>query len=129
MTEFSVRADTGSNASGYTYVAYLFASLPGISSIGSYTGNGTTQNINCGFSAGARFILSKATSTTGNWNVADVTRGIVSGNDPYLCLNTIAAEVTTDDWVDPFSAGFTVNETSNAHANTNGVSYIYMAIS
>jgi len=36
----SISADT--NNSGWTFVAYLFATLPGISKVGSYTGTGTT---------------------------------------------------------------------------------------
>jgi len=109
-------------------VFYLFASLPGVSKITSFVGNGTTQNIECGFTTGARFVLVKATSTTGNWNVGDSTRGIVASTDPLLYLNSTAAEVTADDWLDPYAGGFTVNETSNAHANTNGVTYLVLAI-
>jgi hypothetical protein len=116
------------NTSGNNYIAYLFASIPNVSKVGSYTGNGTSQTINCGFSSGARFVLSKAVSTTGNWNIGDSTRGITAGSDPYLCLNTTAAEVTTDDWLDNESSGFIVNETSGAHANTNGVQYVFLAI-
>jgi hypothetical protein len=120
--------DTRTNGTGYTYVAYLFATLAGISKVGSYTGNGTSQNIECGFAAGARFVLVKATSTTGDWLVADTARGIVSGNDPRLSLNSTAAEVTGEDWLDPYAPGFTVNQTT-ASANASGVSYIFFAIS
>ena len=49
------------------YVAYLFATCPGVSKVGSYTGNGTTQTINCGFTGGARFVLIKRTDATGGW--------------------------------------------------------------
>jgi hypothetical protein len=131
-TQFSVGnygTNVSVNGSGHTFVSYLFASLPGISKVGSYTGNGTSQTINCGFSSGARFVLSKAVSTTGNWNVGDSTRGITAGSDPYLCLNTTSAEVITDDWLDNESSGFIVNETSGTRANTNGVQYIFLAVS
>jgi hypothetical protein len=57
------------NGSGDTYVAYLFASLPGISKVSSYTGTGADLNVDCGFSAGARFILIKRTDSTGDWYV------------------------------------------------------------
>ena len=80
------------------------------------------------FAAGARFILIKDTSTTGNWVVFDTTRGIVAGNDPYLLLNSTAAEDTDEDAVDPANSGFIVNETSTSNINTNGVTYIYLAI-
>ena len=128
-TTFSVSGSGwGTNASGINYIAYLFASCPGVSKVGSYTGTGTTQQINCGFTAGARFVLIKATSTTGDWLVWDSARGIVAGNDPYLALNSTAAEVTTTDWVDAYSAGFELSNASGNLANTNGVSYIFLSV-
>jgi len=116
------------NQSGQTYVAYLFATCPGVSKVFSYTGNGTTQTINCGFTGGARFILIKRTDSTGNWMVADSARGLVSGNDPTLYLNSTAAEVTGVDWVDPDSSGFIVNQEATMNANVNGGSYIGFAV-
>lgn len=120
----------GNNGSqnGQNYIAYLFASLPGISKVGSYTGNGSSQTINCGFTTGARFILIKRTDSTGDWYVWDTARGIVSGNDPHLSLNTTAAEVTTNDTIDPDSSGFIVNQVSATNVNVNAASYIYLAI-
>lgn len=70
----------------------------------------------------------KSTSTTGDWIVVDTARGLVSGNDPTLALNSTAAEVTTNDWFDPYSAGFELSSVSGNLANTNGTSYIYLAI-
>jgi hypothetical protein len=129
-TSTAITLDTGffNNQSGTTYVAYLFASCPGVSKVGSYTGTGATQVINCGFTAGARFVLIKATSTTGNWLVWDSARGIVSGNDPYLLLNSTAAEVTSTDWVDTAATGFELSNAGGNLANSNGVSYIFLAI-
>ena len=120
-------SDPGLNASGSTYVAYLFASVAGVSKVGSYTGNGTSQTINCGFTSGSRFVLIKATSTTGDWVVFDSARGIVAGNDPFLELNTTAAEQTGQDAVDTDNTGFVVNQTTES-LNANGVTYIYLAI-
>jgi hypothetical protein len=127
-TIFEVQDLATMGASGSTYVAYLFATLAGVSKVGSYTGNGSSQTINCGFTGGARFVLVKATSTTGNWIVADSARGIVAGNDPALYLNSTAAEVTGLDWIDADSTGFVVNETATIAANTSGVSYIFIAV-
>jgi hypothetical protein len=126
---FTVGNDNETNASGWTYVAYLFATCPGVSKVGSFTGTGATQVINCGFTGGARFVLIKATSTTGNWLVWDSARGIVSGNDPYLALNSTAAEVTNTDWVDTAATGFELSNAGGNLANSNGVSYIFLAIS
>jgi hypothetical protein len=126
-TVFSLGTRTPVNDSGSTYVAYLFATLAGVSKVGSYTGNGSSQTINCGFTAGARFVMVKATSTTGDWVVLDTARGIVSGNDPFLELNTTAAEQTGQDILDPDSSGFVVNQTTES-INASGVSYIFLAI-
>lgn len=127
-TEFSLGRAAALNGWDSTYVAYLFASLPGISKVGSYTGNGTTQTINCGFSTGARFILIKRTDSTGDWYIWDTARGIVSANDPHLSLNTGAAEVTTDDSVDPDVSGFIVNQVAATNINVSGGQYIFLAI-
>ena len=127
-TTFPVNASSNVNGSGYNYIAYLFATLPGISKVGSYTGNGSSQTINCGFTGGARFVLIKRTDSTGDWYVWDTARGIVSGNDPHLSLNTTAAEVTSDDTIDPDSSGFIVNQVAATNVNVSSASYIYLAI-
>ena len=108
---------------------YLFATKPGISKVGSYTGNGTSQTINAGLSASAKFILIKRTDSTGDWYVWDSTRGIAAGNDPHLSLNTTAAEVTTDDSIDTNAAGFVVNQDAATNINVNAATYIYLALS
>ena len=116
------------NASGGTYVLYLFATLAGVSKVGSYTGTAADLNVDCGFTAGARFILIKRTDSTGDWYYWDSARGISAGNDPYLLLNSTAAEVTGTDYIDPLSAGFTVTSTAPAGLNANGGSYIFLSI-
>ena len=116
------------NVSGDTYVAYLFASCPGVSKVGSYTGTGATQTIDCGFTGGARFVLIKRIDSTGDWYVWDSARGIVAGNDPYLLLNSTANEVTNTDYVDTYSAGFEISSTAPAAINASGGSFIFLAI-
>ena len=123
-TQFIKSQDTSST----NYVAYLFASCPGVSKVGSYTGTGTTQQINCGFTGGSRFVLIKCVDATGDWYVWDSARGIVAGNDPYLLLNSTAAEVTGTDYVDTYSAGFEISSTAPAAINANGGTFIFLAI-
>jgi len=125
---YVIGSDASVNASGGTYVAYLFASCPGVSKVGSYTGTGTTKQIDCGFTGGARFVLIKRTDSTGDWYVWDSARGIVAGNDPYLLLNSTAAEVTTTDYIDTYSAGFEISSTAPAAINASGGTFIYLAI-
>ena len=126
-TNFTVGTSTGVNLNGETFIAYLFASCPGVSKVGSYVGNGTSQTIDCGFSNGARFVLIKKTSAVGYWSVFDTARGIVAGNDKLLRLDTTDAELIAWDSIDPHNSGFTV-QTSSADLNDNGVSYIFLAI-
>ncbi len=116
------------NWNGSDYISYLFASVPDVSKVGSYKGNGTTQTINAEFTQGAKYVLIKRTDSTGDWYVWDSVRGIVSGNDPHLSLNTTAAEVTGNDSLDPDNSGFIVNQNSTTNINVNGGEYIYLAI-
>jgi len=118
----------GRNTSGATYITYLFATLAGVSKVGSYTGTAADLNVDCGFSAGARFILIKRTDSSGDWYVWDSVRGIVAGNDPYLLLNSTAAEVTSTDYIDPLASGFTVTSSAPAALNASGGNYIFLAI-
>jgi hypothetical protein len=114
------------NDLGYNYVAYLFSSLDGVSKIGTYTGNGSTQNIDCGFSNGARFVLIKGIDYGTNWYVFDTHRGIVAGNDSEAYLDLSVAIVTNRDLIDPYSAGFSM--TGNGVTNTSGQTYLFFAI-
>ena len=127
-TVFSIGTGSGTNQSGATYVAYLFATLAGVSKVGSYTGTATTKQVDCGFAAGARFVLIKRTDSTGDWYVWDSARGISSGNDPYLLLNSAAAEVTGTNYVDTTAVGFQVTAAAPAGLNANGGTFIFLAI-
>ena len=127
-TVFTVGTQSGVNNSSGTYIAYLFASLPGISKVGSYTGTGATLNIDCGFTSGARFVVIKRTDAGGQWFVFDSTRGIVSGNDPFLRLNSNGAEETAYDIIDPLSSGFSLTSNNDWETNISGGSYIFYAI-
>jgi hypothetical protein len=121
-------SDNDTNRTAYTYIAYLFSTLAGISKVGSYTGNGSSQTIDCGFTTGARFILIKRTDATGDWFVFDTERGIVSGNDPSLALNNANAQRTTEDSVDPNSSGFIVVNDAQNELNVSNSNYIFYAI-
>ena len=122
-TVFTLGTHSQVNFSGGDYIAYLFASLPGISKVGSYTGNGTSQTIDCGFTSGARFILVKRTDSTGDWWVFDTERGLGKN----LRLNTTDTESSnTGMYAD--SSGFLVLENNPMYLNTSGASYIFYAI-
>lgn len=114
------------NVNSETYVAYLFATLAGVSKVGSYTGTGATQTISCGFTGGARFVLVKRTDTTGDWYVWDTARGMVSGTDPYFFLNSTASDVNANS-IYTATGGFQIVSTA-AGINASGGTYIFLAI-
>ena len=125
---FTVNTESAVNFSGQTYVAYLFATCSGVSKVGSYTGTGALQTVNCGFTSGARFILIKRTDATGDWWVYNSASGITSGNDPYLLMNSTDAEVTGTNYVDTDTTGFKVTAAAPAGLNASGGTYIFLAI-
>jgi len=116
------------NVDTNTYLAFLFATLAGVSKVGSYTGTGALQTINCGFTSGARFVMIKRTSSTGEWYFWDSTRGITSGNDPYLLMNQAGTEVTGTNYVDTDATGFKVTAAAPAEINGSGGTFIFLAI-
>jgi len=132
-TQFRLSNSNEINGSGYNYIAYLFASADGISKLGTYAGTGSAQNIDCGFSAGARFVLIKRVNQAGFWMVWDSARGIVAGNDPFLALNRTAAHITNTDYIDPLASGFTITssaptDNSDYTMNKSGSTYFFYAI-
>jgi len=127
-TNFYVGNQGPVNYTGEPLIAYLFATCAGVSKVGSYTGNGSTQTINCGFTGGARFVVIKRTDSTGDWYVWDSARGIVAGNDSHLSLNTTAPEVTSDDSVDTDNTGFIVNQDSATNINVTSATYIFLSV-
>ncbi len=131
-TTFTLSTSAAVNSSGHNFIAYLFASVDGVSKVGSYTGTSASQTIDCGFSSGARFVLIKETSGAGHWLLFDTERGITStSNDGVLQLNSTAAEFSESeygyDMLQPHNSGFTL--TAAAHAvNFNGADFIFYAI-
>ena len=125
---FTVGSNSEVNVSSGTFIAYLFATVPGISKVGSYSGTGSAVDVDCGFTSGARFVLIKRTDGTGSWYLFDTARGIVAGNDPMLNLNSNSAEFTGADYIDPLSSGFTVGTGGGSELNANGGNYIFLAI-
>ena len=128
-THFTVGNDNAGNGT-YDYIAMLFASVDGISKVGSYTGNGTsdssTQTITTGFQP--RFVIIKSSSHGEHWVVFDTTRGWSSGSsDQLLELNNTDGQTTAlGDLGHPISTGF-VLEKDESVMNLNGHKYIYYA--
>jgi hypothetical protein len=125
---FSVNDYGQVNNSGSPIVAYLFATCAGVSKVGSYTGTGALQTVNCGFTSGVRFVLIKRTDSTGDWYTYDSARGITGSDDPYFLFNSSAAQVTNTNYVDTDTTGFKVTAAAPAALNASGGSYIFLAI-
>ena len=127
---FTVGANSEVNyPSGRTYIAYLFASAPGVSKVGSYIGTGNDINIDCGFTSGARFVLIKNVNEPEHWILFDSVRGVTSStSDPYLLPSLDYSERTsTAVDIDPLSSGFKVAG-NGTHINGVGDTHIFYAI-
>lgn len=124
-TTITVKKNPLSN-SGDQYIAMLFATLSGISKVGSYTGTGSQQNIDCGFSSGAKLIIVRRVDGGANWMAFDSVRGINTGGDPMVTVNNEYGEDSSTDYVDTYSGGFSV--TSDSTINASGGEYIFYAV-
>ena len=130
-TEFSTGGVSALNSSNQKYCISLFATLAGVSKVGSYTGNGSNQNIDCGFSNGSKFIMIKAASASGYFLILDSDRGINSGsNDPWWATQDNGAQNTSYDVVSPYSSGFNVVDSALGSYGTNnsGTKYVFYAV-
>ena len=124
-THFEIGSHDRVNTDGQDYHVLLFSSISGVSKVGYYTGNGSSGlSVTVGFQP--RFILFRGTNMGGPWRVLDSLRGMSSGNDKSLSLNSTGAEVTNFDWLDVTSTGWTIN-TTDGEANASGKNYIYYA--
>ena len=131
-TLFRVSNNAGLNASGGTYVAYLFANKQGYSKFGKYTGNGNANGtfVYTGFAPA--FVMIKDTSQATNWEMFDVKRNPYNVRNLKLGANLAVAEngsdlgTTLQNNIDILSNGFKMR-TGNTDTNVNGDTYIYMA--
>ncbi len=121
-TNFYLGNDSNLNRSGDQSIFYLFSSVEGISKVGSYSGNGSTQTITTGFQP--KFLIIKKYNSSGDWFVLDTLRGWGSGNDKKIQLNETSAQADNDMGA-PTSTGFSL--TSGANWNGNNNNYIYYA--
>jgi hypothetical protein len=104
-TVFSLGTDATVNASGGTYVAYIFAHDAGgfgltgtdnVISCGSFTTDGSgNATVNLGYEP--QFIITKASSATSNWRMSDTMRGWVGGTSA-----TISNQILFPDTTSPY---------------------------
>jgi len=126
-TVFSLGTFLNVNKSGDNFVAYCFAAVAGYSAFGKYTGNGSTDGpfVFTGFRP--KYVLIKASSTTGDWWLEDTTRNPYNAADLVLFPNTSGAESGSGVYYwDFLSNGFKLRSTSTGY-NGSGTTYIYAA--
>lgn len=100
-------------------IAYAFHNVSGVSSHGTYTGNGTTQSITTGFQPS--WIMLKATSGAGDWPIFDSERGFscwltAEDTNPETCVTAVSVNSTGFDLTSGFS-----------QTNRNGRDFMYLA--
>ena len=131
---FTVGTQSITNKNNTIFIAYLFATLDGISKCGSFTGTGSLNNIDCGFSNGAKYVIIKKTSAAGEWFVFDTSRGIsTASTDGVLQLQSTSQQYTeqafsNQDMIRPYSSGFAMATGGANQANENSQTYMFYAV-
>ena len=105
----------------------MWASCPKISKVGYYVATGSDMNIDCNFDDTARLVIINKWDST-DYYCYDSIRGIVSSNDPFLLWNTLAGQNDNNDYIDPYSTGFSITSSANTTLNVTGNYYFYLAI-
>jgi hypothetical protein len=127
---FTVGTANEVNASGGTYVAYLFAhdtTDNGVIQCGSYTGNGSSSGPTITLGWEPQWVMIKrATGGAGNWCVFDNQRGASTGNDALLIPNSSGAE-SSAEYIEFSSTGFQL-KVAGAPLNGSSDEHIYIAI-
>lgn len=125
---FTLGSDAAVNGSGDSYVAYLFASVPGVIKLGNYMGNGSAAGPSVVTGLQCRLLMIKRAGDAGGWYVWDSVRNIINPRSTYFLLNDAIAEATSAAFAVDFNgSGFQI-KTSSAEINASGETYAYMAI-
>lgn len=122
---FSLGTQATVNTNTATYIAYLFAEVPGFSRFGAYQGNGSSDGpfVYCGFRPAVVWV--KCTSTTGDWFIWDCARETANPEAAEILADTTAAEGSGAD-IDITGTGFKIRNTTAGY-NSSGASYIFAA--
>ena len=121
---FGVGSSADTNGNTENILAILFASVDGVSKVGSYDGSSTSQTITTGFQP--RMVIIKEYNTDGqSWWLLDTLRGWTSGNDNGLQLNSTTSQ-TSHNFGAPTATGFELVGGHDGSSNA-GKKYIYYA--
>ena len=118
-------ADDWVNASGSTYIHYVFAEKLGYSKFGTYTGNGVADGTFVYLGFKPAFMIIKRTDSTTNWVMYDNKRDPSNRVSKVLLPDNSASETSGSQYIDFLSNGFKLRNSGN---NTNdGSVYFFMA--
>jgi hypothetical protein len=119
------------NASGKTYIAYLFRSIEGHSKISTFTGNGSTDGTFVYTGGRPAWIMIKSTTTLEQWHVFDSARDTDNVAHNRIRIDSPSTEdtniATGADNIDILSNGFKIRSTGGG-TNTSGQVYIYICM-
>lgn len=121
---FSVGTNNDTNGNTELIIAWLFASVPGFSMIGSYTGNGAADGpfVWCGFKP--RWVMIKRTDSTSDWYIWDTVRDTYNVMSATLLADTAGAETSAAS-IDALSNGFKCRSATVVNVSTG--TYIFAA--
>jgi hypothetical protein len=89
---FSVGDVAAINSSSQTYIAYCFTSIEGYSRVGSFSGNGANDNVFVFTGFQPKFIMTRYTTTAGDWIILDTSRRVNGEEGGSLTVNENNAE-------------------------------------
>ena len=122
---FSIGTNGGVNASGGTYVAYVFAEKKGFSKFNRYEGNSNAFGtfVYTGFKPA--FLIVKPIDASDNWVMQDNKREGYNPDNDFLYANSNAGE-NDADIIDLLSNGFKMRNSGNT--NNRSSTFVYWAI-
>ena len=121
---WTVNSASATNASGVTYVAYCWTSIPGYSKIGKYSGNSSSDGAYVHLGFRPAWVLFKRNDYGGNWFIVDNKRDVDNECTRDLYPNTSGTETDNTNFVDFLSDGFKLRTTGTA---VNAGTIVYMA--
>ena len=86
-TQYTPNTEDGSGKGSSQYWGGFWATVPGISKVGYYTGTGSNHFIDAGFTNGTKFLMLKRLDSTQT-----------SGNGRWVILSTLSDGQTDGDW-------------------------------
>ena len=128
-TSYDVGSDPKVNLNSATIQAYLWTSIPGYSSFGSYQGNGSEDGPFIYTGHSVAFVMVKRATGTGNWQIMDTTINPTNPANIWLEANEVGGEQTGNTYIqeDFLSNGFKPRGGASTQDNLNGETYVYAA--